>query len=166
MKDFGYQNHAFPKYRNKLKKRYESLREYLLPLHLKGFYQRLLSEFGDKQAWFESIVQAVLHKKLSEMKDEEKELVLDRLSHTIQELDNLCDISKLVADPEKEKVVKLEVTTYAEGSQERLVRLPIQKESSEVKLEKKVETALAKIKDRRVRIDLLIKLLQKELKHE
>ncbi len=166
LNELGYHDLMFPTYRNKIEERYQSLREYLLPLHLKGFYQRLLSEFGDKQAWFESIVQAVLHKKLSEMKDEEKELVFDRLSHAIQELDNLCDISKLVTDPEKEKVVKLEVTTYAEGSQERLVRLPIQKESSEVKLERKVETLLEKIQDRRARIDLLIKLLQKELKDE
>jgi len=166
LKELGYVGIEFPKYRSKLKERYQSLREYLLPRHLKGFYQRLLSDFGDKQAWFESIVQAVLHKKISEMKDEEKELVFDRLSHAIQELDNLCDISKLVADPEKEKVVKLEVTTYAEGRQEKLVRLPKQKERTELELEQEIEAVLGKTKDRRVRIDLLIKLLQKELKDE
>ena len=166
LEELGYSETEFSEYRDKLKKRYQSLREYLLPPHLTGFYQRLISEFGDRQAWFESVVYAILHKKLSEMKDEEKALVFDRLSHAIHELDNLCDISQLVTDPEKERVIKLELTTYAEGSQERLVRLPKKIKASKTNEEKKVETVLGKISNKRVRIDLLIKLLQKELKHE
>ena len=95
-----------------------------------------------------------------------KSLIYERLSHAIQELDNLCDISQLMADPEKEKVVKVEVTSYTEGSQERLVRVPIVTEQREHNLEEEIGTTLSKAEDRRVRISILLNLLQREIQHE
>jgi hypothetical protein len=159
----GYMELTFPTYRMEIQKRFASLKEHLLLPHIKGFYQRLFSEFGDREAWIGSIIQAVIHKKLTELQDEEEELVYERLSQSIQELDNLCDISKLMADPEKEKVVKVEVTSYPEGSQERLVRLPRQTEQEERTLEEEMTTMLSKTQDRRVRIAILLNLLQREI---
>ena len=155
---------AFPAYRMNLKERFASLKAHLLPTHLTGFYTRVLSEFGDRQAWLESIVQAVLHKKLSEMKDEEEEVIKDRLRHAFEELDNLCDIAHLVADPEQEDIFKIEVTSYQAGSQERLIRLPKKAEEAERRVEDEIEAVFATIQDKRVKIELLIKLLQKELR--
>ena len=155
---------VFPAYRDRLKARFASLKTHLLPTHLTSFHNRVLTEFGDRQAWLEAVVHAVLHKKLSEMKDEEEQVVTDRLSHAFEELDNLCDIAQLVADPEQEQVFKVEVTSYGAGSQERLVRLPKKTETAERHLEDEVETALAQIHDKRVKIDVLIKLLQRELR--
>jgi hypothetical protein len=165
LRESGYADVEFPNYRAKFQKRYHTLKESLLPEHLRVLYKRLLLEIDDKEAWIGSLVQTLLKKKMSEMKDEEEEIVYDRLSHAIQELDNLCDISKLVADPEKEKVVKLEVTSYAEGSQERLLRLPKQIEQQEQKLVKTVSLTLLKVQDRRVRMAILLNLLQQEIHH-
>ena len=162
----GYVEIPFPDYRLEIRHRFASLKEHLLLPHIKGFYSRLLSDFGDKEAWIASIVQALLHKRLIELHDEEEELIYERLSHAIQELDNLCEISELIADPEKEKVVKVEVTSYAEGSQERLVRVPIVSEQQGYNLEEEIGTTLSKTEDRRVRISVLLKLLQQEIQHE
>lgn len=156
----------FPAYRVVIKERFASLREHLLLPHLKGFYGRILSDFGDRDAWISSLVHALLHKPLEEIRDEEEELVYERLNETIQELDNLCDIAKLVVDPEKEKVVKLEVTSPIEGSQERLVRLPKKKVDEAQNIEHRIDKELAKSKDRSVRIAILVKLLQRELHDE
>ena len=76
LEGFGYTELAFPDYRVEIKKRFASLKEHLLLPHIKGFYTRLLSEFGDKEAWISSIVQAVVHKRLIELQDEEEELDL------------------------------------------------------------------------------------------
>ena len=110
--ELGCSELKFPAYRETIKNRFANLREYLLPPHLKGFYTRILSDFSDRDAWIGSLVHAVLHKPLEEMRDEEEELMYGRLKEAIQELDNLCDIAKLVVDSEKEKVVKVEVTSY------------------------------------------------------
>ncbi len=156
----------FPAYRALIRERFASLREHLLLEHLKGFYSRILSDFGDRDAWIGSIVHALLHKPLEEMQDEEEELIYQRLNETMQELDNLCDIAKLVIDPEREKVVKLEVTSSTEGSQERLVRLPKKKTDEAQHIEKSIDKKLAKLHDRSVRIAILVKLLQRELRDE
>lgn len=147
----------FPTYRPEIQKCYHSLKTWLLPQHLKGFYTRLLSELDDRNAWIGAIVQILLHKPLSEMKDEEEKLIYDRFSHAIQELDNLCKISEIAADHEKEKVFRVEVTSYDEGSQEKLIRLPRKKEEGENELEKDITTILAKSQDKRIRIDVLMK---------
>lgn len=164
--EIGHPELKFPAYREVIKERFASLREYLLPPHLKGFYSRILSEFGDRDAWISSVVYAVLHKPLEEMRDEEEDLVYGRLNETIQELDNLCDIAKLVIDPEQEKVVKLEVTSPVEGSQGRLVRLSKKKVDEAQNIEKNIDKELAKSKDSSVRIAILVKLLQRELHDE
>ncbi len=166
LKLLGYDDLTFPAYRVEIQKRLESLREHLLLDHLKAVYHRLHSEFGDREAWLGSIVQAILHKKFTELQDEEEELLKERLSQTIQELDNLCDISKMIADPEKEQVFKVEVTTYNEGSQEQLVRVPKQAEQEDQALTAELQTTLSRSTDRRVRISLLLKLLQQELQQE
>ncbi|MCP4405573.1 MAG: hypothetical protein GY801_50750, partial [bacterium] len=166
LEGFGYTELAFPDYRPEIKKRFATLKEHLLLPHIKGFYIRLLSDFGDKEAWIGSIVQAVLHKRLIDSQDEEEELVYERLTHAVQELDNLCEISQLMADPAKEKVVKVEVTSYTDGSQERLVRVPIVTEQQEHNLEKEIDTTLSKAEDRRVRISILLNLLQREIQDD
>lgn len=157
---------TFPEYREVIRTRFASLREHLLLPHLKGAYHRLMSEFGDREAWLGSVTQAVLHKKFSELQDEEEELLKDRLSQTIRELDNLCDISRMIADPDKEQIFKVEVTTLNEGSQEQLVRAPKQAEQAEQALAEELQATLSRSADRTVRISLLLKLLQQELRQE
>lgn len=165
LKLLGCADLSFPEYREAIRTRFASLREHLLRPHLKGAYHRLMSDFGDREAWLGSVAQAALHKKFSELQDEEEELLKDRLSQTIRELDNLCDISKMLADPEKEQIFKVEVTTLNEGRQEQLVRAPKQEDQAEQALAEELQAALSRSADRTVRIALLLKLLQQELRH-
>ena len=126
----------------------------------------LMSDFGDREAWLGSVAQTALHKKFSELQDEEEELLKDRLSQTIRELDNLCDISRMIADPDKEQIFKVEVTTLHEGRQEQLVRVPKQAEQAEQALAQELQATLSRSPDRRMKIALLLKLLQQELRQE
>jgi hypothetical protein len=164
LREWGYTSLQFPDYRTKLKERYRSLKKNLLLRHQKPFYARLLVEHTDRKEWIGSLVHVVLNKKVTQMKDEEEEVVLDRLSNIIRELDNLCNMAKSGVDPDKEEVLKLEVTSLTDGTQKQLVRVPKQKMDDLVNLEKDIENILLKSKDKTGNIFILTKLLQKELK--
>ena len=166
LSECGYVGLVFPQYREELVKRYRSLKKHLLLDHQKVFYNRLLSKLDDRQAWIASIVQAVLHKNIEQVQDEEEELVFDRLSSAIRELDNLCELSDMEVDPEQEEVFKVEVTSYTAGSQKEIVRLPKNKAGAELSLEAKIREILAETKDARIRVAVLTRLLQEESRHE
>ncbi len=92
--------------------------------HQKTFIQRLDSELDDKKAWLSSIAQAVIGKSLETIKDEEEILLYDKFKTLILELDSLTNISQVDLDEENEDVLGIEMSSFVDGIQKKLVRLP------------------------------------------
>ncbi len=103
LKDLGYANLDFATYKKRLIKRYKSIKEHLLLPHQRIFFARLTSPLDDRESWLNSIVSALLKKNLNKLRDEEEELLLDKLSATFRELDNLCDLHEVEIDEAKRK---------------------------------------------------------------
>ncbi len=157
----GYVGMSFAEYQSEIRKRYASLKTQLLLPHQTVLYRQLQSELDDRNAWLRAIVQALLGKPMEKMRDEEEELVLEKISNAIWELDNLCDISKIEVDPDKEELIKLEMTTLNAGSIAQIIRIPKKKEKDILRIQKKVRSELGT--DRTANIAALIKLLQDEI---
>lgn len=154
----------FPLYKQSLQKRFSNVKIHLLSPVQKTFVQRVNSELDESKTWLNSIAQACIGKALDIFTDEDKILLFDRFKEITHELDNLCEISNTGFDEDREMVFKLEVTSFVEGLQKNLVRLPKSKNKELNKLEGKIKTALSK--DKQLNIATLVKLLEEMLKNE
>lgn len=160
----GLQTVDFPQYKKVLQVRYKSLKRYLLLPHQKAFFSRLHSELDDRTAWLKSIIQGVLDKSIETLEDEEEEILCKKLSHMFLELDNLCELSEIQVDKEKEEIFKLAVTTLTEGTKEHLIRFPKSKTTQNKKLKSSIEKVLNM--DKNTNIMVLFTLLKEQLENE
>jgi len=165
LKEMGYSNLKFLDYKTEIAKRYKKLKKYLLLPYQKTFCMRLMPKLNDRKSWISSIAQAVLHKNVVKMKDEEENILFDKLSNIIRELDNLCEITEKDIDTKKEEVVGfIEITSFSEGTKKQIVRLPKEKKGAVLSLEEELKKVISNSDDKTVNIAALVKILQKELK--
>lgn len=160
----GYEGLRFFEYKRELKKRFESLKQHLLLPHQTVFFRQLSSDLDDRRGWLQAIVQVILGKPVEKMRDEEEELLLEKITSAIAELDNLCDIAKLSVDSEKEEVIRIELTSLSKGSRSRLLRLPKQRDQDISALKKKIKALLTE--DKNINLTALSQTLQEEISDE
>ncbi|GAB4093517.1 ATP-binding protein [Flaviaesturariibacter terrae] len=154
---------AFPDYKAPIKERFKKVKTHLLLNHQKSFYNRLTSELDDRKAWLNSVAHACVGKSLNVISDDEEMILLEKVKDLVHELDNLCDISKKDFDEQKEEVFKVEITSFVNGVNKELIRIPKKKA-------KEVDTKIGEIKgilgkDKQLNTTILAKLLQ-ELMNE
>lgn len=158
----GLPNAVFPAYKADIARRYTTLRTHLLLPKQKTLHMRLMSALEDRNAWLESIVQAVLGKNMRQMLDDDELIVYDKLREGLQALDNLCELSEIVPDREEHvPAVRVEITSTTLGSQTLLQRLPIQKEAAVAALVERLRAQLTD--DISVNISALTRLLQESM---
>lgn len=154
----------YPDYKTVLQARYKNIKKHLLLNHHKVFLQRLGSETDDNKAWLNSIAQACIDKPLESINDTDEAVFYDRFKDIVHELDNLNEISASGFDETKEIAFRLEVTSFVEGLQKNLVRLPKSKNKDLVQLQSVIKTKLSQ--DRQLNIATLAKLLEEILANE
>ena len=152
---------AFPQYKTLLQKRFSTLKEHQILPSQKTFMLRVNSELDDRDSWLNSICFALIAKPMDRISDSEEDVLKEKLSHIVKELDNLSDVFSVDFDQDKEEVYKLDFTSQNEGMKNHLVR--ISKEQKAV-----VKKSIAKIEenlelDKQLRIAILTELLKKEL---
>ncbi|TDO29230.1 hypothetical protein [Sediminibacterium goheungense] len=155
-------NEQFPTYKSTLQKRFLHVKKHLLQQNQRVFVQRINSELDDRNAWLNAIAQACIGKALSVISDSEKHILFDRMKDMVHELDNLSEISNFNED--KEIAFKLEVTSFVQGLQKNLIRLPKTKNKAYIQLQDKVKSQLGR--DKQLNIATLAKLLEELLRNE
>lgn len=129
------------------------------------FFKRLISLLDNKKAWINSLCQAILGKNIDTIKDDEISVLKHKIIDYVRELDNFTEISERDINPDKEDVIKLEVTDLLKGLSKKYIRIPKSKMTKIANLEKSYKEQL-RLNDRTVNIALLVKLLQDELKED
>jgi hypothetical protein len=158
---FGF-NDTFPHYKLAIKDRYKYIKTHLLLNHQKSFYNRLLSQLDDRTAWLNSVAQACIGKPLVLINDQDEPVLHERLIDWVYELDNLCEISKANIDHKVEEVLKVEITSFVQGLNKNLVRIPkAQSKDVDAKVNQ-IRSLLGK--DKKINVTILAKLLQEYLK--
>ncbi|GHB82846.1 hypothetical protein [Persicitalea jodogahamensis] len=155
-------NVSFEEYKQSLRSRYAKLEKHLLLPNQKTFIQRLDSALDDRDAWLNSIAQAVMGKALNSFTDKDEVALYQKFKRLILDLDSLTAISEADVDTEAEDVVSLEINTFVGGLMKKLVRLPKQKREQVAKIEDKLRTQL--IGDDSLDIAALTNLLNELLK--
>lgn len=153
-------NLKFPDYKNIIQERFSSLEEHQLLPNQKKFLIRVNSNLDDRNSWLNSIAFALLTKPLKDINDKDEDILKDRLSSAIKELDNLCDIYKLKAQS-NEEVYKIDITSKQEGLKQQLIRISKDKKKE---VEKNISLVRENLgSDKQVRLAILTELLKREL---
>lgn len=163
LEEFVGKKAEFEEYKSKLQDRFKKLKKHLCLPYQKTFIQRLDSQLDDRKAWLNSIAQAVINKPLETIKDEEEIILYDKFKTLIHELDSLTNISKADLDEEAEDIVGIEMSSFVDGIQKRLVRLPKTKEKEVLKISESIKGGLSKDKSLNIAAitSVLKELLQK-----
>lgn len=152
----------FPGYKLAIKERYKYIKAHLLLNHQKAFYKGLLSELDDRKAWLNSLAQSCIGKQLHLITDDDEVVFHERVKDWVYELDNLCEISKTDIDEQKEEVLKVEITSFVQGLNKNLIRIPKTKSKEVDAKVDEIKTLLGK--DKKLNVTILAKLLQEFLK--
>ena len=153
----------FDEYKDRLQKRFKKLRKHLLLPAEKTFILRLDSQLEDKRAWLNSIVQALCGVTLEKLKDEDEIAFYHKFKAMILNLDSLTTLSKSDFSEDKEDVVSLEINTFFEGINKKLVRLPKSKKEAVIGIENTLRNQLSD--DATLNIAALTNLLRELLKN-
>ena len=149
-------------YRKKIQERYRNLKEHLLQPKQKRFYIQVRLDLSDRNAWFEGFARVLMGHALNEMADQDEARFYELLKDAFHELDELNTLSREDIDPDKEEVFSVEVSAFRTGTQKKTLRL--MNNSLNSKIEEEIKRRLPG-NDRNLRIALLVKLLQEELKN-
>ncbi len=151
----------FPHYKTQLQKRFGSLKEHQILPSQKTFMLRVNSELDDRDSWLNSICFSLLSKPLDRISDKDEDILKEKLSFIIKELDNLCDIKNVNFDESEEEIYKLDFTSPNQGLKNHMVRISKQQKEEVKKSISKIESSLGD--DKKLRIAVLTELLRKEL---
>lgn len=155
----------FPENKLLMQQRFKKLKKEQIDPKLRVLIQRINTPLDDRQSWISSIATAIMSKPLDQFNDDDEQNFRTIFPRRIHELDNLTDISKKDIDEGKEEVLKLELTSFVKGVQNKLVRLPKEKARQIDEKKSTIQNLLYKA-DRQANIALLIKLLQEEIENE
>ena len=151
----------FLKYKSQLQKRFSSLKEHQILPSQKTFMLRVNSELDDRDSWLNSICFSLLSKPLDRISDKDEDILKEKLSFIIRELDNLCEIKNVNFDETEEEIYKIDFTSQNQGLKNHLVRISKQQKEEVEKSITKINSSLGD--DKQLRIAVLTELLKKEL---
>jgi len=157
------ENIDFPEYKDKLQKRFASIKKHQLLSQQQAFLQRVDSPLDHRESWIASIAQAVIQKPLDQISDKEEHILKDKLLYLVKELDNLR-IIHIEQQALGEEVIKLELTTLNGGLRTSIVQIPKSKVRDIDKLAKEIDDKLKNADN--LSIAVLAKLLSKRLNDE
>jgi hypothetical protein len=155
----------FEQYKELLQVRFTKLKKHLLLPYQQTFIQRLDSQLEDRAAWLTMVSHAVTGNMLEKLVTKEAEHALyDKFKALIIELDSLTELSASDFSEDKEDVIGLEITSFIEGVDRKLIRWPKSKKQEVERIEEQVRKTLSK--DRTMNIAALAGILKEILKNE
>lgn len=110
--------------RDLLQQRYRYIKEFLLLPDQKVFYARLYSKIDDKNSWLNSLAQPLINKSLELISDKEENILYERFSEIIHELDNMCELNEKTVNKSNEIVYKIEIANILTGLKKDIIRFP------------------------------------------
>ena len=152
---------SFPQYKTQLQKRFSSLKEHQILPSQKTFMLRVNSELDDRDSWLNSICFSLLSKPLDRISDKDEDILKEKLSFIVKELDNICDIKNVNFDESEEEIYKIDFTSQSQGLKNHLVRISKQQKEDVEKSIAEIQSSLGD--DKQLRIAVLSELLKKEL---
>ena len=155
----GEKNLSFDEYKRIIGNRYSLLKEHMLIPNQTALLVRLRSTL-DRNAWIDSICHVLMKKKLELIKDKEESIFKEKLQSSLQDLDNMIDLSKYAKEDEVEQLVKVDISTLSEGTIDNIISIP--KVLDDDTLDRMNNVAKALGKNKNLNKFILVNLLKKQ----
>lgn len=155
---------AFNEYKLILQDRFSSLKEHLLTPIQKKLYNQIFSPIDDRETWLNAVAQACIDKRLDQFNDNDEKLLHEKFIYYLHQLDNLCELSLNDIDYANEDLIKLEITSFVENINGRIIRMPKSKSQEAARMAEFLSDKLSK--DKQLNIVTLINLLKDQLTDE
>lgn len=152
---------SFKEYKSIIKQRYSTLKEHMLLPRQTSLLIRLNSPLDERNGWINSLCQVLLSKNLDSVKDNEEELLKEKIRSSFYELDNLVSITDVQEDRVDQEVMKLQLTSFKKGMREETILIP--REVSEEVHKKMGELSNSLGSNKKMNLYLLMSLLKKQL---
>ncbi|MEM6734570.1 MAG: hypothetical protein AAF620_00750 [Bacteroidota bacterium] len=153
----------FGKYTLLLKKRYIGIKEHHLKAYQKSLYWRVTTDFNDRNSFLMALAQAVLNKSLERINDTDEQILKTELKRSLEELDNLVELSKREID-ENDELIKLRFSTFENGDSEKTVRITKKQRNEIDGISSEIDGLLNK--NKKLKLHILVSLLNKEINKE
>ncbi|SDG56035.1 hypothetical protein SAMN04488027_103150 [Psychroflexus sediminis] len=153
---------SFGNYQKKLKDRFSAVKEHQALTRHKVFLMRINSALNDRNSYLMSLSQALINKGLDKIDDKDELLLKERFLSIVNELDNLVDLHKLKPKAD-ERVAKLQITSLEDGGKEQTIRI---NKNQEKEIEEAAVEILSSLnKHKKIKLPILLSILEKELKN-
>lgn len=151
----------FEEYKQRLQDRYKSLALNRAAPELRIFLERIMSKLDDRDAWLNSMANALMSKSFENFDDADEKTFRDRFLQRINDLDNLCELGDTVIDQEVEELFRVGIMNGDGREHTRIIRRPKNRNEKETDIENQVRTLLGGDKPRSLAI--LSRLLKEQL---
>lgn len=159
----GIDSYDYPEYVIKIRKRFAYIKEYLLTDRLKEFYKHVMTEFDNRNEWYQSICYTALEQPLERLRDDQEEKLIDSLIMLFRECERYSDISKATKD-ESDEIYSLDlVSNKGNNIYSQTFRLPESDFLKSEELEQNIDKLLESIGNDNVSVCTLLKILNKKL---
>lgn len=155
---------VFPEIKTALQERYQHIRKHLLLHKQRIIVQRINSELDDRAAWLNSLVQGVMGITLEKFNDESEYVFYDKCKFAVLELDSLTNLSQAGHQEGEERIVQLDISSFADGLTRKVLRIPKKAEEMVSRVEDDLKKTMSG--DRTVNIAALTKLLKELIEKE
>ncbi|MDO7845213.1 hypothetical protein Q5H92_02515 [Hymenobacter sp. M29] len=142
----------FAQYKRQLQYRFRSLSPAQLPEGLRQFQQRLMSRLDDRDAWLNSMANALLSKSLTYFTDADETRFQEKFQQSVHELDNFCDPTTAAINPSTEEFYQVRVAQFGQPGMVRNIRAPKSARKQTQALEKELRQLLATNKEQSKRV--------------
>lgn len=157
----GFSSCDFPDYQQKFQERYRSIKTHLLLPHQKVVYKQLMSQLDERFGWLRALIQSVIGKPVEKIMDNEEEIVFDKLSTIIWELDNLCKVTAVNSDEKHDEIIKIDLASIKSGTFSQTVVITDSQQAKAQKQSRSIRKTLSENRQRN--IASLLQLLKEEL---
>ena len=151
----------YEEYKRVVETRYKDVKKHLLPPKCRILLERILAPSASSKEFIEKITNAVIDKRLSQIKDNEEERLIEDLLYLFGELDQFVSISSF--DTENGEVYNINIASNT--ASERVSRTIILPEAEKPKVERIVSSIQGLLTgDANIDSCILMKLLNKSMK--
>lgn len=149
-------------YKEEIENRYAYVKEGLLTQKSKVFLERILAPSATKKEFWEKVCNAVLDKRLEQLKDKEEEKMVDEILFLFRELDRYVDISQLDDFMTNDEAYSFEMaSTKGASHKQQTFRLSSGQVAQANEIEKQIISQLSG--DENLDVCVLLRLLNEKL---
>ena len=162
--DFDLQSGDYNEYVVEIRNRLAHVKTYLLTDKQREFYHHVMTEYDNRNQWYQSICYTILEQRLETLRDEQEEKLVDDLIYMFRTCEKYSSISQKTDDLDKNDAYSFDmVTNRGTNIRTQTYILPEKDKQQVADLEKQINRLLS-ASDENIGVCTLLAILNKRLK--